>query len=125
VSMICGPGSKIEKFTTESDKIANSPVRACSPATDAARGHISLSLSSGARMSRRSPSTARPNSVRVMAKRPTRNPGGRDDFPCAYMRFGGHGSSLSTLLLNFTCAANHPILWSSIAGSEDIGLGSP
>jgi hypothetical protein len=25
VSMICGPGSKIEKFTTESDKIANFP----------------------------------------------------------------------------------------------------
>jgi hypothetical protein len=25
VSMICGSGSKIEKFTTESDKIANSP----------------------------------------------------------------------------------------------------
>jgi hypothetical protein len=23
--MICGPGSKIKKFTTESDKIANSP----------------------------------------------------------------------------------------------------
>jgi hypothetical protein len=26
VSMICGPGSKIEKFTTESDKIANCPL---------------------------------------------------------------------------------------------------
>jgi hypothetical protein len=26
VSMICGPESKIEKFTTESDKIANSPL---------------------------------------------------------------------------------------------------
>jgi hypothetical protein len=26
MSMICGPESKIEKFTTESDKIANSPL---------------------------------------------------------------------------------------------------
>jgi hypothetical protein len=61
--------------------------RAYSPATDAAHG-LSLPLLSRARMSGRSPSTARPSSVRVMVKRPSRNPGGRDDFSCAYMKFG-------------------------------------
>jgi hypothetical protein len=60
---------------------------------------LAVTLSSGAHMSGWSSSTARPNFARVMAKRPAQNPGGQDDFPWAYKRFGGQGSSLFSRIL--------------------------